>query len=86
MSAKKLKSLSWVLLVGFAALAASLAQRRSLGLAQLQAGERPRGRSWASPADQPDSSELAMAFQTITRSVPGSSGELYRDAVADRPR
>lgn len=84
MSAKRLKSLSWVLLVSFAALAASLAQRRSLGLAQLQAGDRPRARSWASPADQPDSSDLAMAFQTITRPVPGAGGELFRDAVAEK--
>ena len=84
MSAKKLKSLSWVLLVGFAAITASLAQRRSLGSVQLHAGTQPRGRSWASPADQPDSADLAMAFQTITRPVPGAGGELWRDAVADK--
>ena len=84
MSAKRLKSLSWVLLVGFAALAASFAQRRSLGSVQLHAGAQPRGRSWTSAADQPDSSDLAMAFQTITRPLPGAGGELYRDAVADK--
>ena len=84
MSATRLKSLSWVLLVGFAALAASLAQRRSLALAQLHAGTQPRGQTVAASADQPAPADLAMAFQTITRSVPGASSELWRDAVADR--
>ncbi|MCX5794647.1 MAG: hypothetical protein NTY77_04025 [Elusimicrobia bacterium] len=79
----RLKSLSWILLVGFAAMAASLAQRSSLALVQLHAGTQPRGRSGAAAADQAAPADLAMAFQTITRSVPGADGELWRDAVAD---
>jgi len=78
-----MKSLSWILLVGFAALAASIAQRNSLRLVQLHAGMQPRDRSGAAAADQPAPSDLAMAFQTITPSVPGASGELWRDAVTD---
>ena len=83
MSATRLKSLSWVLLVGFAALAAALAQRNSLAVVQLHAGTQLRGRSWSACADQPAPADLAMAFQTITASVPGASSELWRDAVAD---
>ncbi|MBI5241618.1 MAG: hypothetical protein HY926_14190 [Elusimicrobia bacterium] len=83
MSAARLKSLSWVLLVGFAALAAALAERDSLRLAQLHPGTRLRGRSGAAAADQPAPADLALAFQTITAPVRGASSELWRDAVAD---
>ena len=84
MSATRLKSLAWVLLVSFAALAASLAQRSSLGLFQLHAGTQLRGPSGAAAADQPAPADLAIAFQTITRPVPDAGSELWRDAVADR--
>jgi hypothetical protein len=82
-SATRLKSLCWVLLVSFAALAASLAQRSSLALVQLHAGTQLRGPSGSAGADPAAPADLAMAFQTITPPFLGASSELMRDAVAD---
>ena len=84
MSATKPTSLSWVLLVSFAALAAGLAQSSSLKVTKLRPGTQLRGRSWSAHDEQPAPIDLAIAFQTITRSAPGDSDEALRDAVADR--
>jgi hypothetical protein len=79
----RLNSWFWILLVGFAAMAAALAGRNVWEVNQLHAGFRPRGQSSTVYAGQPSSADLAMALQTITAAAPGPSGEFWRDAVAD---
>jgi hypothetical protein len=82
-SATRLKSLSWVLLVGFAGIATALAGEKNWGVAQLHAGTQLRGQIKTAFEGQPAPADLAMAFQTVAAAEPGASSELWRDAVAD---
>ena len=83
MSAKRSSSWIWILLVCFAAMAATVAGQRSWGVTQLHAGKLQRGQSTFSSTDQSTPADLAMAVQTISASAPDASSELMRDAVSD---